>query len=267
MKCLAPVHLKNKYTGQALWTSCGKCSHCLENNRERWLLRLAYHLKSSYLGVHCTLQFSDEYIGDNVLDKKELQNLFKRLRHHFSFSYYAIGEYGTLDHRKHYHVAFFVSSQITFQEFHNYVTENWPYGYVYFTRLKRRRLAYVLHYHVRPKKVDDKPTFQLFSKGLGSSFFDDPEFRDFCIRNNTICIRDDLGKIQPLPRYYRKKFGYEIPMSNFSTVKTQLDNISKMSGKPIYEMTTQEVNKYKAYLFMRDYENRMKKYNLQEKRS
>lgn len=259
--------MKNKYTGVALWTACGKCSHCLENARERWLLRLAYHLKSCWLGVHCTLQFSDDFLGDNVLDKSELQRFFKRLRHHFSFSYYAIGEYGTQDHRKHYHVAFFVNDKISFKQFNDYVTSSWPYGYVYFTRLKRRRLAYILHYHIRPKIVDEKPTFQLFSKGLGSSFFDDDDFRQFCIKNNTICIRDDLGKIQPLPRYYRKKFGYELEMSKFDSVKTQLDNIEKMAGKSISELTTQQLNKYKATLFIRDYENRMRKYNLQEKRS
>lgn len=250
-----------------MWVACNKCSHCLENTRERWLFRLAQELKSAYLGIHCTLQFSNDFLGENILDKRELQNFFKRLRHHFSFSYYAIGEYGTLDHRKHYHVCFFVDSPISFEEFHKYVDNCWSYGYVYYTRLKRRRLAYVLHYHVRPKQVDDKPTFQLFSKGLGQFFLDDPEYRDFCVRNNTIAIRDDLGKVIPLPRYYRKKFGYELNDDAFENVKTTLDNIEKMAGKPLSELTQNEINKWKAYLFCRDADKRMRKYNLQIKSS
>lgn len=255
----------NKYTRKSMWVACNKCSHCLENARERWLFRLAAELKSSYLGIHCTLQYSNDYLGDNILDKSDIQKFLKRLRHHFSFSYYAIGEYGTLDHRKHWHICFFVDTPISFLDFNKYVTDNWFYGYVYFTRLKRRRLAYVLHYHVRPKIVDDKPTMQLFSKGLGSYYLDDEAFRNYCIKNNTICVRDDLGKVIPLPRYYRKKFGYELSEDAFDNVKTTLDNIEKMSGKKLSELTSNQINKYRAYLFLRDQEKRMRKYNLQEK--
>ena len=86
------------------------------------------------------------------------------------------------------------------------------------------------------------------------------ELQRFCISNNTITIVDDAGKKQPLPRYYRKKFGYEM---NTENIKTQLDNIEKMAGKPILEIPPKLLSKYKATLFMRDFEKRMKKYNCQ----
>lgn len=263
MKCLAPIKVYNKYTGRCLWVSCNRCSHCLENTRDDWLFRLDYELKFSYLGVHCTLQFSDDYIGDNVLNKRDLQLFFKRLRHDIDFRYYAIGEYGTLDRRKHYHVAFFVKSIIHFVDFRDFVIKNWPYGYVFFTRLKHRRIAYVLHYHVRPKVVDEKPTFQLFSKGLGEYFCDDNELRDFCLRNNTVFVVNNKGNKQRLPRYYRKKFGYEFTQENFDSVQTTIQNIEKMAGLPLEEISTPLLNKYKSTLFLKDLEKRMKKYNCQ----
>ena len=171
MKCLAPHHIVNKYTGQSMWVACGQCSHCLENRRSEWLLRLSYEIKVSYLSSHVTLQFDDDHLGDNVLSKRDLQLFFKRLRKAgLEFSYYAIGEYGTNDKRKHHHVAFFVKSPISFEHFKMLVDSAWPNGYVFYTRLTRRRCAYVLHYHVRPKEVDGKPTFALFSKGLGQFF-------------------------------------------------------------------------------------------------
>lgn len=266
MKCLAPVHLMNKYTGRALWVACNKCSHCLENRRNEWLLRLSFELRTTYLGVHCTFQFADEYLGDNVLDKRDLQLLFKRLRKAgLEFSYYGIGEYGTQDRRKHYHVAFFVKNPISFVNFQELILKNWPYGYVYFTHLKRRRLAYILHYHVRPKEVDGKPTFAVFSKGLGGFMLNDTDIRDYCIRNNTICIVNEKGEKQPLPRYYRKKFGYELSETQSKEVKTTLKNIELMAGRPITELSTQQLNKYKATLFYRDFLTRMYKYNNQIK--
>lgn len=53
---------------------------------------------------------------------------------------------------------------------------------------------------------------------------------------------------------------------NSENIKTQLDNIEKMAGKPISEIPPKLLSKYKATLFIRDFENRMKKYNCQNER-
>lgn len=265
MKCLAPRHIVNKYTGKSMWVACNTCSHCLENRREQWLFRLLAELKLSYFGCHLTLQFDDEHLGDNILDKRDLQLFFKRLRHHFDFTYYAIGEYGTEDHRKHHHVAMFVKSPVSFDFFHDCVLAAWPNGYVFFTSLKRRRLAYVLHYHIRPKEVDGKPTFAVCSNGLGSFCLDDEELRRFCISNNTMMIVDDTGKKIPLPRYYRKKFDYILADVQTKKVKTQLDVISSSLGVPIEELTQKQISSWFAHNWLSDQQKRMLKYNSQIK--
>ena len=57
-----------------------------------------------------TLTFNDENLGDNNLEKSELQKFFKRLRKrhekdiNFKIKYLACGEYGKKRGRKHYHV-------------------------------------------------------------------------------------------------------------------------------------------------------------------
>lgn len=50
---------------------------------------------------------------------------------------------------------------------------------------------------------------------------------------------------------------------NSENIKTQLDNIAKMAGKPISEIPPKLLSKYKATLFIHDFEKRMKKYNCQ----
>lgn len=264
MKCLNPQKIYNKALGRSIWTACGRCSNCNENRREQWLYRLDNELKFCSFGVHCTFQYAPAYIGDNVHDRKHIQNLFKLLRKKgLVFRYYGIAEYGTDDHRKHFHVAFFVHNQMDKYSFKQLVDSCWKFGFVYYTRLCHENMAYVLHYHVRPKVVDDKPTFQFFSKGLGSLILEDARWKNYFVSSRTIMVRNYKGKAIPFPRYYRKKLGIE-GFENFENVKTIYDVISDYYGKPIEEIPRVEIQKYLLYLFERD-QKKINKYNFQKK--
>lgn len=264
MKCLNPQKIYNKSLGRSIWTACGRCSHCNENRREQWLFRLDNELKYCSFGVHCTFQYSNDYLGDNILDRKHIQNLFKLLRKKgLIFKYYGIGEYGTQDHRKHFHVAFFVQSPMNKFDFKSLVDSCWKFGFVYYTRLCHTNLAYVLHYHVRPKIVDDKPTFQFFSKGLGSVFLEDELWKNYFVSSRSIMVRNFQNKPIPFPRYYRKKLGLE-GLEMFNNVKTIYDVISEYFHKPIEDIPRTQIQKYLITLFEHD-QKKINKYNSQKK--
>lgn len=264
MKCLNPQKIYNKSLGRSIWTACGRCSNCNENRREQWLFRLDQELKFSSLGVHCTFQYAPAYLGNNVHDRSHIQSLFKLLRKKgLVFKYYGIAEYGTIDHRKHFHVAFFVKSPISKYDFKLLVDSCWKFGFVYYTRLCHDNMAYILHYHVRPKIVDNKPTFQFFSKGLGSVLIEDESWKNYFVSSRSIMVRNAKNKPIPFPRYYRKKLGIE-GLELFNNVKTIYDVISDYYDKPIEEIPQYLIQRYLTFLFERD-QKKINKYNFQKK--
>lgn len=109
---------------------CGKCPCCLKNKANEWNLRLQAEMirgKISATGTGLELEkyYDHIYMGlityrdeamptkwnsktkkyEPVLNKKDLQLLFKRLRKKgYQFSYFLKGEYGEKKGRPHYHI-------------------------------------------------------------------------------------------------------------------------------------------------------------------
>ena len=128
MKCQNPRTLK---TG--LVVPCRQCLACRINYREAWKLRCLYELDNWDSAAFITLTFSDKYLltkeNPDSLDKKELQQFFKRLRLNAErkygshqevnengnersvsnkpIKYFACGEYGGERERPHYHAIVF----------------------------------------------------------------------------------------------------------------------------------------------------------------
>lgn len=164
--CLKPIKLRNPTKhislegGQPLLmeVSCGHCAECKKQKR------LEYRFRSLYQSKECvnkggfvlfdTLTYSEEcvpYISDYVDIKKcgitdftcfnnehwrnFLKNLRRQLYYHYkgvTFKYFLTSEYGTDDrytHRPHYHVLFFVSSNlISPLDFSRLVSKCWSFG-------------------------------------------------------------------------------------------------------------------------------------------
>ena len=176
-----------------------------------WLYRLRIQSFHSAYSLFVTLTLSDEYIGDNVVHKSDLQKLFKRLRKQgFEFKYYAIGEYGTTTGRAHYHILFFCSDLSQKDRFQVSIHDTWNSGFTKIGTVSPASINYVLHYHVRPKFVDDRPTFSLMSKGLGLQRVTD-SFLEWLDSQDSFRVSDYEGMHYVFPRYYRKKFNLSKP--------------------------------------------------------
>lgn len=279
MKCVNPRRLPNpaaKGVEDAfIMCSCGKCYACLSNRRRSWLFRLQNESLDSVITLFCTLTYNDVSC-DGYVHKDHLQKFFKKLRHYEEFKYYAIGEYGTKTQRPHYHcVIFFKSAPDSYplDNLSRVIDYCWSQGHVSVSRAHYRRLNYVLHYHVRPKEINGKKTFSLYSKALGIGFLT-RDYLHYLMATNSSVIHDFNGNIYVVPRYYRKKLKDIAFIGNTSTsffdssfvidLKRDDNEFFKQFGKHLYETSVDQVNAFLRDRILFD-QRKLNNYNNQDK--
>lgn len=184
-----------------IYVPCGKCYVCLSARRMQWQFRLEMESLQWSDSLFVTLTLDDEHLHD--VNKRDLQLFFKFLRNRgHVFRYYGIGEYGTRTFRPHYHVIFFTDDGVSLSRD---IMLYWDKGFTYFGSVTPSSLGYVLHYHIRPKIVNGKSTFCVFSKGLGVDWFD-LNMQKYVELKDDFFVHNRFGSVNILPRYYRKKF-------------------------------------------------------------
>lgn len=124
MACITPFFKRDVKAGLNITVPCGKCPECYKRRISGWSFRLMQEDKHSTMAVFSTLTYTTEHVpmtrnGYMTLDKKDIQDFFKRLRAiHYEYEkandvtlppikYYAVGEYGGRFRRPHYHVLIF----------------------------------------------------------------------------------------------------------------------------------------------------------------
>lgn len=223
---------------------CGKCMACRINKRTEWSIRLEHELEywngnASFI----TLTYDDAYLHLSGLVKRDLQTFFKRLRKKYrEIKYYAVGEYGDLNQRPHYHAIVFgyKPNDLYFQEEvggrKRYTSKEldsiWKLGrtnvgvvehdsiqYVcgYVIKKLGGELAYV-HYGCRQRP------FALISKGIGLRHVSDNQEK---YKENPQVIKK--GKSFALPRYYRIKADVNPIKIEGSALKAQVKYAEKMN--------------------------------------
>jgi len=148
-----------------------------------------------------------------TLRKKDVQNYFKRLRKLVpdqSVRYYACGEYGTKNHRPHYHmIVFNVPDSKTFAD--AWSLDGVQLGSVHVGKVSGDSVAYTMKYidksqFVKKHSRDDRePEFPLMSKGLGQNFLTDDMRRYYSDDLGRLHVTREGGRKSAMPRYYRKK--------------------------------------------------------------
>lgn len=143
---------------------------------------------------------------------KRLRTTLKRDGYENKLRYFAVGEYGSITLRPHYHAIMF---NLPFSLRHTlelaaYLEKIWQKGFVQVGTVTSASINYVLKYIIDvdnpAKQFDDLvQPFRLMSKGLGLSYCDsigdwhrqDPVARNYCTLG--------YGVKRRIPRYYRKK--------------------------------------------------------------
>lgn len=229
MQCYSPMSIQRPGGYGAtdrLTVQCGKCLACLQNRRAEWSIRLFEESKEAISAWFVTLTYSDETvpkINDGglfpkyTLRKKELQNYFKKLRHgnEGQIKYYAVGEYGSLLRRPHYHIILFnVDSQADIvSAWTEYNKRDNVYdlkGKVDIGNVERKSIHYVTGYLIGEgfeygKYTDEtvEAPFQLISKGIGENYtIDNYTWHHY---ENRMYMMSDNGHKVKMPRYYKDK--------------------------------------------------------------
>lgn len=227
---------------------CGKCAECIAQKRAEWSLRsqveFDYCLRNGGYVYFDTLTYNNDNIprfrGHACFQRKHIQDFLKRVRKRIvkdhkimqrAFRYFYVSEYGHNYKRPHYHILFFVSSGVPYNDLKRYIKEEWKFGFTDLTSVKlpfkgivqtRFCCDYVAKYVTKPddyvnelydsmKHEVSKRDFQRFfnpfhqqSTGFGESLLFDPKnlqnFKEcFCVMNR---------EKYTLPMYYVRKLFY-----------------------------------------------------------
>jgi len=209
---------RRKLENAPLWIDvpCGKCSHCLKRRMLDWTFRLKQENLRSTNCYFTTLTYADHAIPQTethyTLHKADLQKFFKRLRKRQArlseekIKYYAVGEYGGLTQRPHYHALLFnLADPKLVQDAWSYYGD--PIGFTDCEPLKHDGgIGYVVNYFIGNHDTDLRAKeFSCMSKNLGDNYLT-PEMIDYHKRDLRRCFVTNPGGIkQPMPRYYKNK--------------------------------------------------------------
>lgn len=188
-----------------LQVPCGKCVGCYADRALMWSIRIYHEASLHERNSFITLTYADP--PPEFIEKKHLQDFFKRARNHFDFRYFAVGEYGEQTRRPHYHACIFGEDFLAVEHGYQKISETlytskvleelWGHGLVSVGRLEMGSCCYVAGYV--NKKIGDDDTFSLMSRrpGIGHDWID--KYKDDLIRTGKVCID---GRELPVPSRY-----------------------------------------------------------------
>lgn len=225
MKCKNPF----MRPGQAY--GCGQCLPCRIKIGREWMHRQMLEASLTKESAFVTLTYNDDHLPKkNSLAPGDLKNFLKRFRAAISpleFRFYAVGEYGELHHRPHYHLNIFglpvTPASVTL------LSKAWmqtdpetgvksSMGFVEMSAFNMQRAAYAARYTI--KKLTDPgdvrldgryPEFsrQSLKPGLGYGMI--PAIASVITRYNLLSPEGDVpvtlrhgSRELPLGRYLRR---------------------------------------------------------------
>lgn len=212
--------------GDVIEVPCGQCMACRIRRSTEWSCRILHEITLSDSQEACfvTLTIDDMHLRGDSLIKRSVQLFIKRLRKAISpqkIKYYAVGEYGDLFERPHYHLIIIGwtpdSSDLIMvgEDSHGhkrwrskFIQNVWPYGFNtvgnasgesvdYCTGYVQKKLTGQFAQKAYGSKV---PPFALISQGLGARYVD--TFQDK-LNEDLYCVHK--GNKVNLPRYYMNR--------------------------------------------------------------
>lgn len=239
MQCKSPITIKTKryrdqlIYGEFMQVPCGKCLICQANRRQEIATRLQVEADKAVTTWFVTLTYEDEYLtygylvdedtGEElylpILNKKELQNYFKKVRINLTrklgsdvfaewnalhpLKYFACGEYGPSGHRPHYHFVFLNLPPAVDPIF---FSDMWQKGSVTCRQGELNAYAYCGKYMIKHSNMPSYfKTWIIQSNGMGKSYIDENtiKWHTSDLRNRNY-IRINGHKVA-MPRYIKQK--------------------------------------------------------------
>lgn len=220
---------------------CGQCMGCRIDKARSWSIRLQHESQFHDRSCFLTLTYAPENIPEGgTLEPKELQDFLKRLRKHCwpkRIRFYAVGEYGGVTDRPHYHAIIFgydfpdrkLHSSSNGVELYNSrsLSKLWTLGYATTQDAHPAAIRYVAGYVVKkihgtknkPREAVDtqtgeiiirEPEFARMSRkpGIGLQWIQ-RYYKDVYPKGY---VTDGTGKKVPAPEYYNKWYEKNHPI-------------------------------------------------------
>lgn len=222
MPCYKPIEVpKRGFVDLRVQVACGQCIGCRIDRTQDWATRIVHEASLHELNCFITLTYDDDHLPPGrTLVKKDFQDFMKRLRkqHDGKVRYFAVGEYGDLDERPHYHACIFgldfadkrphtkngQGDQLYKSEL---LQKLWGKGFCLVGSLSPQSAAYVAKYCVKKVNGDladshyrgRQPEFGLMSlkPGIGAGWFE--KWSGDVYPSDFLVIQ---GKKRAPPRYY-----------------------------------------------------------------
>lgn len=132
---------------------CGQCMPCRINRRRLWTNRILLESCKHHANCFATLTYAPEFLpADGSLEPIHLQLFLKRLRKALSprkIRFFAVGEYGEISFRPHYHLAIFGLDYTELEVVQSAWTDpesSQRMGHVLLGDLSRASAAYIAQY-------------------------------------------------------------------------------------------------------------------------
>ena len=185
MQCKKGIYLEKQHRT----VPCGQCMQCRINTGRKWSARIlmewihtteyAYFLTFTIEPEHLAPIWDDKDRHVGTLQKKSFLLWLKKSRADIgAFRYYAIGEYGDLGGRAHYHLALFPQHPAQLRA----ICSRWKKGFTSASPLTHKRARYLANYTAKKltKSTDQRlvdqqePEFRTSSRNppLGQAFAD-----------------------------------------------------------------------------------------------
>lgn len=271
MYCLNQTTFKRD--GVRYTFSCGKCLACCAKKQREWIFRIGEELKANNGSASfVTLTYEDSNLklhkGVPVLEKPELQKFLKRLRRYCEpnlIRYFAIGEYGDIFQRPHYHLIIF--NLDVNEENYQLLKKAWNKGFVSISNVNPNRISYVTKYMFKflREPNEDFPEFRLSSKnpGIGLQYVQDPAVQHWHLTGLRTKIVQPGGYQIPLPRYFKEKL-FSKPYRELAN-KRAMDEYFDRNAYELQEILrsedTEKINEY----MLRDQEEYARQQHIIEK--
>ena len=203
---------------------CGKCVGCLMDRARTWAVRCVLEASLWTKNCYITLTYNDENLPENgTLVKEHFVLFMKRLRKKYGdgIRFFQCGEYGTLNHRPHYHACLFnfdfpdkvvwkkgESGSILYRS--PSLEKLWPYGFSSIGEVTVKSAAYVARYCLKkydhdtyrrqppPPGCIDEYTNMSRKPGIASGWFE--KYVDDVYNSDCLVVSEKL-KCKP-PRYF-----------------------------------------------------------------
>lgn len=259
-----------------IYVDCGLCHDCRKTKRRNWAIRIKEQLKDTPEAVFFTGTFDNKRLEkmkskwnlktENEIATKELRLFLERIRRETgkSVKHWVVTELGENNGRIHIHGIFFCENGMTKYRLLGLLWDKWTAGYKYYGKYVNEKTAnYITKYMTKEnKKFPNFVGKVLATKGIGNGYFK-KEYNlarhkyepRTALRRTIESYRNEKGKEQALPQYYRTKIWTEEEREKLMLEKIQEKTIWIKGEKYPYG-TEQEIKE--AENVMESERNKMK---------